>query len=181
MARAGDAGDRARRGARERERRERYAAANATSQHAQTPQPDVEPPSDVARRAAATVCAWCGGPITPRSRGPTAKWCSATCRHRAWEQARAAASGRSAVEVVEVVERRVEVPVEVPLTRRDWARVLRELTTQLDDGRVYDRDLAALSAELRALLEAYRRRQYVADASDLGGAELLGRFSGGPP
>ncbi len=97
------------------------------------------------RRAAATACAWCGGRVTPRSRGPIPKWCSATCRHRAWEQARAAASGRSAVEVV---ERRVEIPTAVPLARRDWPRVLRELTTQLDDGRVYDRDLATLSAEL---------------------------------
>jgi hypothetical protein len=34
------------------------------------------------------------------------------------------------------------------LARRDWPRVLRELTIQLDDGRVYDRDLATLSAEL---------------------------------
>ncbi len=38
------------------------------------------------RRDAATTCAWCGGPITARSRGPMPKWCSATCRHRAWEQ-----------------------------------------------------------------------------------------------
>jgi hypothetical protein len=105
-----------------------------------------------------------GAVATPRSRGPIPKWCSATCRHRAWEQARTAASGRSAVEVV---ERRVEVPTAVPLTRRDWPRVSRELTTQLDEGRVYDRDLAALSAELRALLEAYRRRQYVSGALDL--------------
>ncbi|PRY47633.1 hypothetical protein LY71_113135 [Geodermatophilus tzadiensis] len=121
--------------------------------------------------------AWCGGLVTPRSRGPIPKWCSATCRHRAWEQSRAAASGRSAVEVV---ERRVEIPTAVPLTRRDWARVLRELTTQLDDGRVYDRDLATLAAELSALLDAYRRRQHLSHAPDLRGAKVLGRFSGEP-
>ncbi len=61
------------------------------------------------------------------------------------EQERAAASGRSAVEVV---ERRVEVPTAIPLNRRDWPHVLRELTTQLDNGRAYDRDLATLSAVL---------------------------------
>lgn len=109
-------------------------------------------------------CAWCGGAIAPRSRGPVPKWCSVGCRRRAWEQAQAAASGRSAVEVV---ERRVEVPTAVPLTRRDWPHVLRELTTQLDDGRVYDRDLVRLSTELRVLLEAYRRRHHISGAPDL--------------
>ena len=44
-----------------------------------------------------------------------------------------------------------------PVDRRDWPRVLREPATQLDDGRVYDRDLGALSSELRSLLEAFRR------------------------
>jgi hypothetical protein len=43
------------------------------------------------RRAAATTCRWCGGPITPRGRGPITTWCPATCRHRAWQQARAGA------------------------------------------------------------------------------------------
>ena len=60
------------------------------------------------RRAAATACGWCGGPITARARGPIPRWCSATCRHRAWEQTRAAASGRAAVQIV---ERRVQVSV----------------------------------------------------------------------
>jgi hypothetical protein len=66
------------------------------------------------------------------------KWCAATCRHRAWEQARAAASGRAAVQVV---ERRVEVRISAAPTRREWPRLLNELARQLDDGRVYDRDL----------------------------------------
>ncbi len=82
-------------------------------------------------------CGWCGGHITPGARGPIPKWCSATCRHRAWEQTRAAASGRSAVEVL---ERRIEIPVVLMPTRRDWPRVLGELTAQLEDGRLYDRD-----------------------------------------
>src|SRR4051794_33891290 len=65
-------------------------------------------PEVVRRRLAATTCAWCGGKIEPKTRGRIPKWCSAACRQRAWEQSRAAASGRAAIEVVERV---VEVPV----------------------------------------------------------------------
>jgi hypothetical protein len=107
------------------------------------------------RRTAATTCGWCAGPITPRGRGPIPKWCSATCRHRAWEQTRAAASGRTAVQVV---ERRVEVRLPLEPTRRDWPRLLGELTRQLEDGRVYDRDLPGLSRALQPVLETYRWR-----------------------
>jgi hypothetical protein len=110
------------------------------------------------------TCGWCDGPITPRSRGPIPKWCSATCRHRAWEQARAAASGLSAVDVV---ERRVEVRVPVAPTRRDWPRLLGELANQLNDGRVYDRDLPGLARQLEPLLEAYRRRAHATGAPRL--------------
>lgn len=110
------------------------------------------------RRAAAVDCAWCGGPITPGRRGPIPKWCSATCRHRAWEQKRAAASGRSAIEVV---ERRVEVPVPATPSRREWAGLLDELARQVEDGRIYDRDLLELFEALGAVLEALRRRPYV--------------------
>src|SRR5215203_863806 len=111
-----------------------------------------------AQRAAASTCGWCYGPITPRTRGPIPKWCSATCRHRAWEQARAAASGRAAVQIV---ERRVEVRTRQPLTRRDWPQALQELAQQLHDGRIYDRDLAGLSVALAAVLVAYHLRAYV--------------------
>jgi hypothetical protein len=99
--------------------------------------------------------------MTPGSRGPIPKWCSATCRHRAWEQARAAASGLSAVEVV---ERRVEIQVPLVPTRRDWPGVLGELAGQLNDGRVYDRDLPALARALQPVLEAYRRRAHLTGA-----------------
>ena len=80
------------------------------------------------------------------------QWCSVTCRHRAWEQARAAVSGRSAVQVV---ERRVEIPTPMAPTRRDWGPLLIELARQLEDGRVYDRDLVALAAALNTVLDAY--------------------------
>ncbi len=110
------------------------------------------------RRRAATTCAWCGGPIQPKARGRIPTWCSPACRQRAWEQSRAAASGRAAVQVV---ERHVEVPTRLPLTRRDWPQALQELAKQLDDGRIYDRDLSGLSVALDAVLEAYNRRPYV--------------------
>jgi hypothetical protein len=96
--------------------------------------------------------------MEPKGRGRIPKWCSASCRQRAWEQARAAASGRSAVQVV---ERRVETPVPIPPTRRDWPRVLNELTAQLDDGRVYNRDLDDLSVAMSKMLDAMDRRTYI--------------------
>ena len=107
-----------------------------------------------ARRSAAATCGWCGGSITPRSPCRNPRWCSATCRHRAWEQARAAASGLSAVELV---ERRVEVQVPLVPARRAWPRLLGELAGQLNDKRVYDRDLPALARALEPVLEVYRQ------------------------
>lgn len=104
------------------------------------------------RRLAATTCAWCGGNIQPKTRGRIPKWCSAACRQRAWEQSRAAASGRAAVEVVERV---VEVPVSViPRSEArhprhlEWVTMLEELTRQFREGSVYDRDLRAIATAL---------------------------------
>jgi hypothetical protein len=162
---------RARRRAREQQRRQRL-------QHAPVERPRPDQAGAAAdgperrgaaadgpeRRSAATTCGWCGGPITLRSRGPIPKWCSATCRHRAWEQSRAANSGRTAVEVV---ERRVEIRVPLEPTRRDWPRLLGELAGQLDDGRVYDRDLPTLGRALDPVLRSYRRRARWSGAPDL--------------
>lgn len=75
---------------------------------------------------------------------------------------RAAASGRAAVQVV---ERRVEVTTPVTPTRRHWVPLLSELTRQLEDGRVYDRDLVALATALNSVLDACSRRPYVRDRS----------------
>ena len=147
---------------RERERQRRQQAQRTTPKPRSDPAVvDVHGPE---RRTAATACGWCGGPITPASRGPIPKWCSANCRHRAWEQARAAASGLSGVELV---ERRVEVQVPLMPARRDWPRLLGELAGQLDDGRVYDRDLPALARALEPVLEGYRRRAHLTGAPDL--------------
>ena len=118
----------------------------------------------LARRAAARSCGWCGGPITLRSRGPVPKWCSPTCRHRNWEQQRAAASGLAAVRIVErVVERVVTPPPPPPATptvprHGEWADLLQELARQLDQGLVHDCDLAQLAPPLDDLLTSFRRR-----------------------
>ena len=139
-------------------RRTSSAHRAAGADAADTLRASAAPADPTDRRRAATTCGWCGGPIQPKARGRIPTWCSPECRQRAWEQSRAAASGRTAVRVV---ERRVEVPTQQPLTRRDWPQALQELAQQLDDGRIYDRDLAGLSVALDAVLEAYNRRPYV--------------------
>ncbi len=147
---------------RERERRRRQQRERSTAQ--QPPPPDRATAEDIswaaARRAAATTCGWCRRGITPRSRGPIPKWCSATCRHRAWEQARAAASGRSAVEIVERV---VTLPATAPATASRprqlvWVDLLRQLAVQVEQGAVYDRHLAAIATALDDVMRAVRRR-----------------------
>jgi hypothetical protein len=109
------------------------------------------------RRAAAATCGWCSGAIELKTTGRIPKWCSPACRQRAWEQSRAAASGRSAVKVVERV---VEVQIEGELRpqREQWPTLLRELTTQLDTGRIYTRDLPELGTALATAVDAFERR-----------------------
>jgi hypothetical protein len=68
---------------------------------------------------------------------------------------------------VDVVERRVEIWVPITPTRREWPWLLGELATQLDDGRVYDRDLPGLARQLEPLPEAYRRRAHATGAPQL--------------
>jgi hypothetical protein len=67
------------------------------------------------------------------------KWCSSSCRHRAWELTRAADSGRAAVQVVDrvvEVDRPVTVVQEVPVTTfpkgASWRAALAELAAELD-------------------------------------------------
>jgi hypothetical protein len=69
---------------------------------------------------------------------------------------------------VRIVERAVEVRVLATPTRRDWAHLLSELAHQLDDGRVYDRDLRDLGAALRVVQQAYDRRPFVRDQAAAG-------------
>ena len=152
--------------ARERARRRRVERAlGSATNPAQLALPldDGELSETQRRRNAATVCGWCQGPIQIKTAGRIPKWCSPACRQRAWEQARAAASGRAAVQVVERV---VHVPVERHSTPRhgDWPGLLRELTAQLDSGRIYPRDLPDLTNALTDLLDAYQRHPYIRTA-----------------
>jgi len=119
-------------------------------------------------------CGWCGKFVAVPLRGRVPKSCSAACRHRAWEQRRAAASGLAAVQVVEqLVERpvRVEVlvpapppppqapqPVALPKKANEWAGHLDQLAMVLDSGLIYRRDLPTLEPSLQRLIEAYNRR-----------------------
>lgn len=110
-------------------------------------------------------CGWCRQPIHVRATGRIAKWCSQACRSRAWQQRRAAASGLTAVEVVDrviKVEKEVHVVeyVDQPATPvgTAWAPALLELAMQIDAGRLYDRDLATLADALNEVLAALGRR-----------------------
>ena len=136
------------------------------------PHPDDGFTDDQRRRQAVTKCGWCDGPIEPKTRGRIPKWCSAACRQRAWEQSRAAASGRSAVTVI---ERRVEIPVRPipgfennrqPL-HDEWTVLLHQLAAQLASGAVYKRDLPRLTAALNEVLASLERRPEIRDASRL--------------
>ena len=128
-----------------------------------------EPSGSTTDRGSVT-CGWCGASVTVAARGRVPKWCSATCRHRAWEQRRAAASGLVAVEVVDrpvevvrTVTKVKRVVVEAPRsmttgTNRGWAQQLEELADDLDRGRIYDRDVQALLPAMTALVAAFNRR-----------------------
>ena len=167
MGNSGSPEYRARQRERERQRREQESRRHQRAEQplatkaARTPDGEV---ADRERRAAARTCGWCGGPLTPKSRGPIPKWCSATCRHRAWEQTRATTSDRAPVQVV---ERLVQVRVPLAPTRRDWPQLLQELAGQLSDGRVYDRDLSGLARQLEKVLQAYRRRARLTGAPNV--------------
>lgn len=141
--------------ARERSRRLRGDEAQST----RTTGADIAAPPT--RREAAQTCAWCGASVMVKQVGRIPKWCSHACRQRAWEQSRAAASGRSAIEIVERV---VTAPTPHSKEKRtpthgDWAPLLHELAGQLNAGRIYRRDLPGLAAELVEVLAAVERQQ----------------------
>jgi hypothetical protein len=116
------------------------------------------------------TCGWCRATVAVPSRGRVPKWCSASCRHRAWEQRRAAASGLSAIEVVhrpvEVVRtvtkvKRVVVDgpqIATPRTVEEWARLLEELAARLDRGTIYGRRLSVMRPAVAAVVDSFNRR-----------------------
>ena len=52
----------------------------------------------------------------------------------------------------------MEVPIPAAPKRQDWPRLLGDLAQQLDDGRIYGRDLLSLSVALNGVLDAFTRR-----------------------
>lgn len=92
------------------------------------------------------TCRWCGRPVAVKHTGRLPKWCSETCRHRAWEQSRAAASGQAAVKVV---DRYIHA---VPDTTDGWVEQLTKLAGQIEHQGNLDLDL--LGAYFDALREA---------------------------
>ena len=88
------------------------------------------------------ACGWCGTTIKVARVGRMPKWCSPACRHRAWEQRRAAESGLSAVTVVdrpiEVIREitKVEaIPVVVsPTSAQHWSDLLTTLPSDWTKG-----------------------------------------------
>jgi hypothetical protein len=107
------------------------------------------------------TCPWCDTTIVVKARGRTPKWCSDTCRHRAWEQQRAAESGRSAVQIVErpvVIQHTTRIPAANPAREVEWADTLAQLTRLVDSGRVYDRDLRPIAEAAVALNNSLERR-----------------------
>lgn len=137
--------------------REPAATPTETATRGSTETVPIPPIDDrrASRRLAAGSCGWCGGTITVKTTGRLPKWCSPSCRQRAWEQSRAAASGLAAVRVV---ERRVEIPTPIAPRRQDWPRLLSDLARQLEDGGIYDRDLLTLSIALNAVHDAFGGR-----------------------
>lgn len=106
------------------------------------------------------ACGWCGAAVSVPWRGRTPKWCSQSCRTRAWAARRAVEAGDAEVRIldrpIEVVR---EVRVEAdPRSVEEWSSMLRRLANRVDDGRVYDRDLAQLLASVDELGGAIHRR-----------------------
>lgn len=87
-------------------------------------------------------CGWCGRLFEVKARGRMPKWCSAACRHRAWEQERAARSGRA---VIEVRDRYVAA---TPTGTFEWLDQLHALTDQVRHGHL---DLALLGEAIEYL------------------------------
>lgn len=129
--------------------------------------PERSIPVGKTRRPTTVSCTWCGSQTTVLPVGRVPSWCSNSCRHRAWEQRRAASSGLASREQV---ERLVEVGVPVTIVKEvemevmpkgaSWAGAVTQLADQLDRGLIYDRDLPDLATAMEAATAALARRPW---------------------
>lgn len=99
------------------------------------------------------MCVWCGTSVAVKARGPVPRYCSATCRHRAWEQRRAARDGRAAVVAVD------RVITVYPDDSRGWVDHLERLAGEVRGGRLDDA-LLSPALDLVHLAIAHRQRQH---------------------
>lgn len=97
------------------------------------------------------VCERCAEPIEVRSRGPLPRWCSATCRQRAWEERRALRSLGH-----EAGARKLH-PSTVRLDTEGWLEQLEALRAQIDEGHLDASSLVGLLDGVRAALVARTR------------------------
>ncbi len=95
-------------------------------------------------------CVWCGSPVEVKARGPLPKFCSANCRHRAWEQERAARAGRAAVVAVD------RTVVVYPNGTQEWIAHLKRLAAEVRGGQLED---IRLTAALDLVYDAVAHRQ----------------------
>lgn len=111
------------------------------------------------------ACGWCGTLMPLKRTGRPPKWCSDACRHRAWEQQRAAASGESAVRIV---DRYIEVGPDTghaaansPPSPGSWADSITSLAQALADPAVTFRrtELDYIEAALVVAFDAMEQRQ----------------------
>lgn len=104
-----------------------------------------------ARRPGQQVtCIWCGEAVTVKARGPLPKFCSSNCRHRAWEQERAARAGRAAVLVVN------GTVAAYPGNVQGWVDHLERLAHEIRTGQL---DVGLLTSALDNVSRAAEDRQ----------------------
>lgn len=112
---------------------------------------DVDPAPGVRRAGQRIACLWCGSPATVKARGPIPKFCSATCRHRAWEQKRASKAGRAAVVAVD------RIVTTYPNDTCTWVAHLDRLAADLQRGQL-DADLMLAPLHFVYAVIEYRQR-----------------------
>jgi hypothetical protein len=91
-------------------------------------------------------CEWCSAEIPLKARGPLPRWCSPTCRHRAWQRSRAfqaLESGESAS---------AQSPVALPIDTAGWVDLLHALSVELARARLDRTAIACALEEVRAEL-----------------------------
>jgi hypothetical protein len=157
---------------RERVRRRKLEQAKAEPRHGQTLEDSAPPntpnlptagaPTTSAGAQAGVVaagarqpgqqvtCVWCGKSVTVKPRGPLPKFCSSNCRHRSWEQERAARTGRAAVVVVD------RAVVAYPGDVHGWVDHLDRLAHEIRAGQL---DVGLLTCALDNVSAAAEGRQ----------------------